>query len=61
MRRGLGGEPNPQEYLEKQAQLEEFQRLDELGEIDLYYLKEGLKIIIQPCFRLSVGIMGDLW
>lgn len=40
MRRGLGGEPNPQEYREKQAQLEEFQRLDELGEIDLYYLDE---------------------
>jgi len=28
MRRGVGGEPNPIEYKEKQAQLEEFKRLE---------------------------------
>jgi transposase len=31
MCRGLGGEPNPQEDREKQAQLEEFQRLESEG------------------------------
>ena len=43
MRRGIGGEPPAQIYQDKKAQLEEFQefqRLDELGEIDLYYLDE---------------------
>jgi hypothetical protein len=40
MRRGRGGEPLTYTYQEKKAQLEEFQRLDELGEIDLYYLDE---------------------
>ena len=40
MRRGVGGEPNPDEYTEKQAQLEELKRLDEQGLIDLYYLDE---------------------
>lgn len=48
MRRGLGGEPKQLEYQEKQARLEEFKRLDELGEIDLYYLDEtGFGLI--PC------------
>jgi len=40
MRRGVGGKPNPEEYKEKQAQLEELKRLDEQGLIDLYYLDE---------------------
>lgn len=40
MRRAVGGEPQSQEYKEKQAQLEELKRLDEHGEIDLYYLDE---------------------
>ncbi|MBE9183914.1 hypothetical protein IQ270_04030 [Microcoleus sp. LEGE 07076] len=40
MRRGVGGEPDPIEYKEKQAQLSELQRLEDLGEIDLYYLDE---------------------
>ena len=40
MRRAVGGEPNPQEYKEKQAQLEEFKRLESEGNIDLYYLDE---------------------
>ena len=40
MRRGIGGEPPAQIYQDKKAQLEELQRLDELGEIDLYYLDE---------------------
>ncbi len=40
MRRDVGGEPNSEEYEEKQAQLSEFKRLDSSGSIDLYYLDE---------------------
>jgi transposase len=40
MRRGVGGEPNPQEYQEKKQQLEEFKRLEDEEKIDLYYLDE---------------------
>lgn len=40
MRRAVGGEPEPQEYQEKQAKLSEFKRLESAGEIDLYYLDE---------------------
>ena len=40
MRRAVGGEPLPQVYQEKKAQLEELKKLDEQGEIDLYYLDE---------------------
>jgi transposase len=46
MRRGIGGEAPTHIYQEKKAQLEEFQRLDKLGEIDLYYLdKTGFCLI----------------
>jgi transposase len=46
MRRDVGGEPDPLEYQEKQAQLEELKQLDEQGEIDLYYLDEtGFSLI----------------
>ena len=46
MRRDVGGEPDPVEYQEKQAQLEEFKRLDKQGKIDLYYLDEtGFSLI----------------
>jgi len=41
MRRVVGGEPNPVEYEVKQKQLEDLKRLDDLGEIDLYYLDEA--------------------
>jgi len=41
MRRDVGGIPEPEEYKEKQAQLEELKRLDDLGTIDLYYLDES--------------------
>lgn len=39
-RRVVGGQPDAQEYAEKQVQLEDLQQLDERGEIDLYYLDE---------------------
>lgn len=41
MRRGVGGEPLPHIYLKKKEQLEVFKKLDEEGEIDLYYLDES--------------------
>jgi len=40
MRRDVGGKPDPLEYKEKKAQLEEFKRLEDEGKIDLYYLDE---------------------
>jgi transposase len=58
MRRGVGGEPNPQEYQEKQAQLEGFQRLDERGEIDLYYLDETGFCLI-PCVPYGWQNIGE--
>ena len=48
MRRAVGGEPLPQVYQEKKTQLEEFKKLDEQGEIDLYYLDETGFCLI-PC------------
>ena len=41
MRRFVGGEPLPHIYEEKKEQLEAFKKLDEKGEIDLYYLDES--------------------
>jgi transposase len=58
LRRGVGGEPSPQEYQEKQAQLEEFQRLDERGEIDLYYLDETGFCLI-PCVPYGWQNIGE--
>jgi transposase len=40
-RRTPNGQPDPHEYATKQAQLEEFQRLDEAGVIDLYDLDQA--------------------
>ena len=36
----MRGEPDPIEYKEKRAQLEEFKKLEDAGEINLYYLDE---------------------
>ncbi|NHC34294.1 IS630 family transposase [Scytonema millei] len=58
MRRGLGGKPNLQEYQEKQAQLEELKRLDERGEIDLYYLDETGFCLI-PCVPYGWQNIGE--
>lgn len=41
MRREVGGQPNPIEYEEKRAKLEEFKQLEDEGEINLYYLDVG--------------------
>ncbi len=40
-RRKVGGQPDAQEYADKQAQLEELQRLEDEGEVDLYYMDES--------------------
>ena len=58
MRRAVGGEPQPQEYKEKQAQLEELKRLDEQGFIDLYYLDETGFCLI-PCVPYSWQNIGE--
>jgi transposase len=58
MRRGVGGEPDPIEYQEKQAQLEELKQLDEQGKIDLYYLDEtGFSLI--PCVPYGWQNIGE--
>lgn len=40
MRRGVAGQPQPEDYEKKTAQLQELKRLEERGEISLYYLDE---------------------
>lgn len=40
-RRVVGGQPDPQEYARKQAQLEVLNQLEEQDELDLYYLDEA--------------------
>jgi transposase len=40
MRRSVRGEPDPLEYKEKEEKLIELKRLDDAGEINLYYLDE---------------------
>ncbi len=58
MRRAVGGEPNPQEYEEKKAQLEELQRLEDEGKINLYYLDEtGFSLI--PCVPYGWQDIGE--
>ena len=49
MRQAVGGEPSPQDYVQKKAQLEEFKRLEDEGKINLYYLDE-----VGFCLILSV-------
>lgn len=40
MRRGVGVKPTFHDYQDKKAELEELKRLNDQGEIDLYYLDE---------------------
>ncbi|NJL64005.1 MAG: IS630 family transposase [Methylacidiphilales bacterium] len=58
MRRGVGGEPPNQEYHDKKAQLEELKRLDDEGEIDLYYLDETGFCLI-PCVPYGWQNIGE--
>lgn len=58
MRRDVGGKPDPADYQEKQAQLEELKQLDEQGEIDLYYLDETGFCLI-PCVPYGWQTIGE--
>ncbi len=58
MRRGVGGKPPKQEYEDKKEQLKELKRLDELGEINLWYLDEaGFSLI--PCVPYGWQKIGE--
>lgn len=58
MRRSVGGEPNYQEYQDKQAKLEEFKRLESEGILDLYYLDETGFCLI-PCVPYGWQNIGE--
>ena len=47
-RRVVGGQPNAQEYDQKQRQLEALKQLEDQGELELYYLDEAGECLI-PC------------
>lgn len=47
-RRVVGGQPNVQEYDQKQAELETLQQLEEQGKLDLYYL-DAAGFCLIPC------------
>ena len=48
LRRVVGGQPNATEYAAKKAQLEELKRLDDAGEIELYYSDQSGFCLIPP-------------
>jgi transposase len=48
LRRVVGGQPNATEYAAKKAHLEELKRLDDAGEIDLYYSDQSGFCLIPP-------------
>jgi len=54
----VGGQPDPAEYIEKKAQLEELKKLDAAGEIDLYYLDETGFCLI-PCVPYGWQPVGE--
>ncbi len=57
--KATSGQPDPVEYIEKKAQLEELKKLDAAGEIDLYYLDEtGLCLI--PCVLYGWKPVGEI-
>ncbi len=57
-RRVPKGQPDPQEYAAKQAQLRELQRLDDAGIIDLYYLDQaGFSLV--PCVPYEWQPVGE--
>lgn len=58
MRRDVGGQPNPEEYEHKKAQIAEFNRLEESGKIDLFYLDETGFCLI-PCVPYGWQNIGE--
>lgn len=57
-RRGVARQPDAQEYVDKQAQLQELKRLDDAGEIELYYLDETGFCLI-PCIPYGWQPVGE--
>lgn len=57
-RRVVAGAPKPQEYAHKQAQLEELKRLEDLGQLELYYLDEAGFCLI-PCIPYGWQPIGE--
>lgn len=57
-RRVVGGEPDPQEYAQKQSQLKALERLEQAGEIELYYLDETGFCLI-PCIPYGWQPIGE--
>ena len=57
-RRAPWGQPNPQEYRQKQAELEELKRLEDEGKLELYYLDQvGFCLI--PCIPYGWQPIGE--
>lgn len=57
-RRVVGGQPNVQEYNQKQTELETLKQLEEQGELDLYYLDESGFCLI-PCVPYGWQPLGQ--
>lgn len=58
LRRGVFGQPNAYEYTTKKTQLEQLQRLDERGIIELYYLDET-GFCLTPCVPYGWQPIGE--
>ena len=58
LRRAVGGHPDPVEYEAKKEQLEELKRLEDAGEIDLYYMDEAGFCLI-PCIPYGWQPIGE--
>lgn len=58
LRRVVGGQPDAQEYEQKQAQLAAFKQLEDQGELDLYYLDEAGFCLI-PCIPYGWQQIGQ--
>jgi transposase len=61
-RRVVGGQPNAQEYDQKQRQLEALKQLEDQGELELYYLDEAGECLI-PCIPYGwqrIGQTGEI-
>ncbi len=57
-RRVVGGQPDAQEYEQKQAQLAALKQLEDQGELDLYYLDEAGFCLI-PCIPYGWQRIGQ--
>jgi hypothetical protein len=58
LRRVVGGQPDAQEYEQKQVELEALKQLEDQGELDLYYLDEAGFCLI-PCIPYGWQLIGQ--